>query len=391
MKKILILPSLVILFWFGAGRISSGADSDYMKYVRTDSAYVYKWNATDAAWVLSQVQFYQYSDGKVSELLTKDLTLGFNVERSVYSYNENGLIQSVSNYYYLDEWKNSTRVLYEYDLLGMTTSVRVQKWSGDVWIEDRLQQNYEYDVEDRLVAYESVYWRNNSWTLPTISDLSYNLLGKLEYHLATRPGGNIDYRIVYEYNDMGFMTQFYTQYPSGGGWSNWNLRTIQYNKCGRKTGQTNYTGEGPDWNPSTRTEWFTSFNKNLYPGKKVPVCHNGHTMWVSPEALESYLRRGDCLGECLDERETPPANGRDPLFTIFPNPATEMITIRFNPDLCCEQMRVELTDYSGKLVKTYPVNDTSDLIIERGKLKSGYYNIRLIIGKETYSQTFIFQ
>lgn len=377
---------------YGAADKYAAADNSYLNYVKTDSAYVYIWDMAASDWVLNQVQYHSYTDGRLTELLTRNYQTGTDAALSVYAYNSSGRNESSTNYYWAGTWVPSTRYLNEYDMLGRTSSVRLQKWVNGEWVEERLQQNYQYDVYNRLIGYETIYWRNNSWTLPTVSDLSYNEPGQLEYHLATRPGGNIDYRIVYEYNEMGLVTQFYTQYPSGAGWSNWNLRTIQYNDCGRKTGQTNYTGEGPDWFPSTRTVWFSSFDKNLFQGKKIAICHKGrNTLWISTAALEAHLRHGDCLGECLNEKENPPTIAGEPPFTFFPNPATEIITIRFNPDLCCEQMRVELTDFSGKLVKMYPVSDTSDLVIERGKLKSGYYSINLIIGKETYSQTFIFQ
>ncbi len=391
MKKFILFQLSVVMLLVSAGDIYAADDNAYLNYVKTDSAYVYRWDLTASDWVLYQVQYYSYTDGRMSELLTRNYQTGADAALSVYVYNSSGRSESSTNYSWAGAWVPATRYLNEYDMMGRTSSVRLQKWVNGEWVEERLQQNYVYDVHNRVIGYETIYWRNNAWTLPTVNEQYYNESGKLESVVATRPGGAIDFRIMYEYSDKGLMTQFYTQYPSGGGWSNWNLRTIQYDDCGRKTGQTNYSGEGPNWNPSTRTEWFSSFNKDLYPGKKIPVCHKGNTLWVSAQALDSYLRRGDCLGECLYEKNNPSDVAGEPPFVIFPNPATEMITIRFSPELCCEQMRIELTDFTGKVIKMYPVSDNSDLIIERGKLKSGYYNIRLIIGKETYSQTFIFE
>lgn len=391
MKKTILLQLSAMILLACTGEMCRAADNTYLNYVKTDSAYVYIWDLNSSDWVLNQVQYYSYTEGRLTELLTRNYQTGADAALSVYTYNSSNRSETATNYSWAGTWIPVTRYLFEYDLLGRTSSVRLQKWVNDEWIDDRLQQNYQYDAHNRLIGYEAIYWRSNAWTPPTVNEQYYNGLGQLENIVATRPGGNIDYRIIYEYSDKGLLSQFYTQYPSGGGWSNWNLRTIQYNDCGRKTGQTNYSGEGPDWNPSTKTEWFSSFDKDLYPDKKIPVCHKGNTIWVSPEALDAYLRKGYCLGECLYEKGNSSVIGGEPPFIVFPNPATEMITIRFSPDLCCEQMRVELTDFTGKLVKMYPASDNSDLIIERGKLESGYYNIRLIIGNEIYSQTFIFE
>jgi len=390
MNKVLILPSIILFLWFGAEKTSRGADNQYLKYVQVDSAYVYKWHVADSAWILSQVQLYHYTEGRLSELLTKDFTMGYNVTLTAYAYDEAVRLESATNYIYGDDWIPSTRELHEYNALGKTGSVRVQKWSGTDWVEDRLQQNYEYDAENKLIGYESIYWRRNAWTLPTVSVLLYNERGELESRIATRPDGNIDYRIIYEYDTSGRQTQFYTQYPAGSGWSNWNLRSFQYNTCGGKLSQIQYAGQGPYWVPSTKTEFFTSFNTDIFPGRKVPVCHNGHTIWVAAEAVPAHLKHGDCIGECSEEKDKSGVISERPPFSVYPNPARESVTVRFDDECICEGGRVDLTDRAGNLVKSYRIRDNSLLVIERGNLKAGQYYVRLG-GKTVYSLPVIFE
>ncbi len=391
MKKVILLQVIAVIILVAKAEITAAQDNAYLNFVKIDSAYVYRWDITDSDWRLNQIQYYGYTDGRITSLLTRNYETAADVALSEYVYDSSGRRESSTNYTWTGDWVPATRYLNEYDPLGRASSVRLQKWVNGEWAEERLQQNYLYDSGNLLLGYETIFWRNNSWTPPTVSELSYNSDGRLEYHLATRPGGNIDYRIIYEYDDMGLMTQFYTQYPAGEGWSNWNLRTVQYDGCGRKVGQTNYSGEGPDWYPSTRLVLYSSFDMSAYPGRKVPVCHNGHTIRVSVAAVPAHLRHGDCLGVCLHERQKPSSIAGEPPFTVFPNPATDRITVRFNAEADFGQKRVELTDFSGKLIRSYPVTDNTDLLIERGRLKSGYYNVRLITGSETFSQTVIFE
>lgn len=365
-------------------------DNTYKNYFVTDSAWLYRWNMTTSAWELSQVQYYSYSYGRLTELLTKNYQTGANAALSVYSYNSTGRNESSTNYTWTGTWNPSTRYLNEYDAQGRTVSLRLQKWINGEWGEERLQQNYIYDSSGRLTGYESIFWRNNAWTMPTVIELSYNPAGQLEYQLATRPGGNIDYRIVYEYNEKGLMTQFYTQYPYGEGWSNWNLRSFQYDPCGGRHSQEQYTGQGPDWIPSSRVVFFTSFNFEMFQGRKVPVCHNGHTIWIAVQAVPAHLRHGDCIGECTYERENQPGYDQKPVFTLYPNPANERFTVRFDDDLNCKSGRIDLTDFSGNLIKTYYVNDNSPLIIERGKLRPGNYFVSFT-GGATYTQAIILE
>jgi len=385
MKKIIMLPAIIILLWAAAGAVSRGQDYDLRKYLTTDSTYVYRWNLTLSEWELSQVQIYGYTGGKLTEILTKDAVTGNELARSVYTYNDIGKMDAATNYSFSGSWILSTRSLYEYDYLGRASSVRVQKWIEEAWTEDRLQQNYVYDMDNKLTGYETIYWRSGAWTMPTVSVLNYNDLGQLESRIATRPDGNIDYRIIYEYNDRGLQMQFYTQYPEGSGWSNWNLRTIQYNNCDGKASQIQYSGEGPDWIPSTKTVFFNSFDVVHYTGRKVPVCHNGHTIWIAVQAVPAHLRHGDCIGECVSERVMPAVKSDlTPPFTVYPNPAKERFTVRFQGDYESGDRRIELTDYYGNLIKAFTVRDNSDLVIERGRLMAGNYYVRLA-GNEIYS------
>ncbi|MBN2665245.1 MAG: T9SS type A sorting domain-containing protein [Bacteroidales bacterium] len=365
-------------------------DNTYKNYFITDSAWLYRWNITTSDWDLDQVQFYSYTNGRLTGLLTKNYQTGANVALSEYTYNSTGSSEASVNYTWAGSWSPSTRYLNEYDSQGRTVSVRLQKWVDGQWMEDRLQQNYRYDASGRLTGYESIFWRNSAWTLPTVIELSYNQLGQLEYHLATRPGGNIDYRMVYWYNEKGLLTRFYTQYPSGDGWSNWNLRSFQYNPCGGRSSQEQFTGEGPDWIPSTRTVFFTSFNFELFQGRKLPVCHKGHTIWIPVQAVPAHLAHGDCIGECTDERDKPYGNDQKSCFTLYPNPARERFTVRFADDCNCSEVRIVLNDFSGNLVRSYFVNDNSPLIIERGNLKSGHYFVGMV-GHETFSQAIILE
>jgi hypothetical protein len=391
MKNIIIMPAVILLLWTGAGIISNGQEFDYGKYIGTDSALVYKWSLTLSDWEPSQVQLYGYTDGKLTEILTKDFATGNKLARSVYAYNDLGRMESATNYSFSGSWILSTRALYEYDYIGRASLVRVQKWTDGAWSEDRLQQNYVYDLNDKLTGYETIYWRSGAWTMPTVSVLNYNDPGKLESRIATRPDGNIDYRIIYEYNDRGVQTQFYTQYPAGSGWSNWNLRTFEYNNCGRKSAQVQYSGEGPDWIPYTRTEFFESFREELYPYRKIAICHNGHTIRVAVQAVDAHLRHGDCIGECLDEQEKRgPEQFRNPPFSVFPNPAKERFTVRFDRNDECNVNTIELADFNGRIVKTWTVRENSDLVIERGKLNPGYYYIRLK-GDQVFSQLVVFE
>jgi hypothetical protein len=77
-------------------------------------------------------------------------------------------------------------------------------------------------------------------------------------------------------------------------------------------------------------------------------------------------------------------------FYVYPNPAREMITIKFDKDLSNEIKRIDLIDFYGKTVRSFNVRNNSDFTIYRGDLMSGKYYVRML-GKEFFSQVVIFE
>ena len=79
-------------------------------------------------------------------------------------------------------------------------------------------------------------------------------------------------------------------------------------------------------------EWVYVGEKSLllfvYPGRKVTLCHNGHSISVAPQAVRAHLAHGDSLGPCMDEGRTgggqtdKVVNEEVKYAKVFPNPAS---------------------------------------------------------------------
>lgn len=392
MKKSIIF--LLILF---PTLLNAREDWDYKNYFRSDSAYNYSWDASLNKWILNSSQVYNYnSERKLNSVIVKSLPARTNLSKSEYEYDGNGLLANQTFFTWNNSWIPYSRNLISYDENGQTYEIIVQVLKGNEWSNNRWQKNYKYDLEGKLTEFQMIYWINNAWSLPTTDYSTYDETGKLIKRQAIYPNGNTDYQILYNYDENGLRSETYAQYPSGTGWINWWMNNYQYDNCGRQTTTIQYKGVLTDWILQSKTVSFNSFNIESFLGKKMPVCHNGHTIYISKNALKAHLAHGDCIGECTVEKEQ---GRRDfekekeherPPFTIYPNPATEKITVKFDNDECVGSKRVELTDFYGKLIKSYNIKDNSDLTIYRNNLLSGKYCIRLI-GEEVYSTVVIFQ
>ena len=170
----------------------------------------------------------------------------------------------------------------------------------------------------------------------------------------------------------------------------------QYDDCGFKISQVQYAGLGNDWVPNTKTVNYSYFKPELYPYPKVPVCHYGNTMYVIKKVLKRHLAHGDCLGACPETEGSQPAlkeamidmNSEIP-FTIYPNPASDRITVLrngYDPGI----WRVDILDINGNLLRSETVSDSGEVTIERGSLVSGQYIVK-IQGEQTYNLIVVFK
>ena len=82
---------------------------------------------------------------------------------------------------------------------------------------------------------------------------------------------------------------------------------------------------------------------------------------------------------------------KDRKLTIYPNPASEKATIEFNV-LNHGEATIHITDLIGKNVSTQKIRVTKGLnnaFINVSTLPSGTYIIKVISGKQTFTNKFI--
>ena len=77
----------------------------------------------------------------------------------------------------------------------------------------------------------------------------------------------------------------------------------------------------------------------------------------------------------------------DELLTVFPNPASDYLTIDFKGDFSKLNV-VEIRSVLGQLVKTQIISKDQLKTINISDLSSGIYIVRLMIGEKTYNRKF---
>jgi hypothetical protein len=390
-----LMAALALVCFLPIAEVTA-ADPDIIKSIKTDSTHVYSWSGTESVWIPNSVQLYTYNAGRVIRILTLNYTTRSEQSKTEYSYNAAGLADTVTNYSFNNGWTALTRNVIFYDLQERVSEIWIQKQINGTWSDDRKQMNYVYDDDDRQLEFQSIYWRNNAWTLPSTDYSFYDEQGKLIKREAFYLDGHMDYQVICTYNESVLLSEMYAQYPSGTGWLNWWLVNYQYDNCGFKISQVQYAGSGTVWLPNTKVVNYSYFKPELYPYPNVPVCHNGNTMYVIKKVLKRHLAHGDCLGTCPETKKsqadqkgvTNDIPSKVP-FTVYPNPASDRITVVRN-GYDTGISKVDIMDINGNLLRIETISDSGEVTIERGGLISGQYILR-IHGEQIYNLIVVFK
>jgi len=398
MKRIYLLAFACLLGLSLSGQKGKG-ELIYEPVLKTDRIIEYAWDTEKSEWALkNSIKYsYTYENGETRTVTTSDYFTGIPVSQIIYSYTVDKVLQeTLFQNWVSGEWESTRREFWFTNDEGLTVEMIIQLLENGSWVNRKRYADYQYDNR-RLIQYTQQNWSRGEWVNSYYDAYYYDEIGRLVSRQTTGINDIPKTRWLY-FTGENNQRQSSTIYGwTNGVWVEVSRRLFEYNQCGKKTADVFQLYKDGNWINSTRQEYIYSLSaENLKPGMKVPVCHNGNTIYISVNALKAHLAHGDCIGECTVEKEPGKHGFEDkgkqekPPFTIYPNPAREKITIKFDTDESEDLKRVELTDFYGKLLKSFNIKGNSDLTIYREKLLGGKYYVRLI-GKEVYSAVVIFE
>jgi hypothetical protein len=129
--------------------------------------------------------------------------------------------------------------------------------------------------------------------------------------------------------------------------------------------------------------------------KKVSVCHNGHTICISENALQAHLDHGDVCGPCITQSATASeeigAPNAAPVMlekagAVYPNPTLGIFNVAI-PASPFSDIQILISDFSGKTIdrRTVKANSQQQVItFDYSQKSKGIYFIK-VIGKTTAS------
>ena len=368
-------------------------------FMKVDKIIESVWDVEKADWLIkNNISYnYTYENGEVVDIITVDYFTGIPVNRLTHYYSpEKILLKSVYQNWVTGNWINNRRDLWFINEDELVFEELIQFWQDDTWTNSIRYTDYQYDYR-LLIHYIYQKWINGQWIDSSNDWWSYDENGNLVLRQTIGVNNIPMFKYVYEVNGNNLRTSLTIYIWNSNSWLENTRRVYEYDQCRKINAVVYQVYENGIWANLTKQKYFYSFNNiNLKSGYKVPICHNGHTIYVSPNAIKAHLAHGDCIGECIDEKEIGErdfkniGNLKEFPFKIYPNPANDKVIIKIDDNECRGPMKVELTDFYGKLIKSFNIYNNSELTIYRNNLISGKYYIKLI-GEEVFSAVVIFE
>ncbi|MBN2863138.1 MAG: T9SS type A sorting domain-containing protein [Bacteroidales bacterium] len=364
-----------------------------------DSLYAFTHDTINDTWKLVTIRHYDSSEGKYNRILYLDAKTRNPIRKWDYSYDERGNRNlEISSTWINNSWLVTFKKESDFDPDNRKLSELRQNLKSNTWIF-REYYYYEY-AGDRL---DKVHYQ--------IKDAN-GILYDRDFSVYVYSGDQLIEVIGYDGLTGAIKTADLNYYDT---------KTGRLSEVISYTYEQDQTGEG-FFIPVKRIQFiYDEFNlmreelfqemkdgdwvsyqkyivyRKLYTSKKVLLCHNGHTICVSVNALKAHLDHGDKFGSCASDtildRRNPGSENNNLIkapFTIFPNPARDILTVRFDNSINHGICRIILADTYGKPLRTYDTEDKGEIIINRGNLKHGQYFLRFT-GKGEYSAVIIFR
>ena len=356
------------------------AEAQDLFWLVQDSAYSYVYDDQSAVWNFSGAVYYYGEPGFLDSTITTGND-GNPVSKSVYQYQSGAITGVMTMQFTGSDWINSQQQVFLYDNDKLVERI-VTRWVAENW-QNLNRFTYSYDQDNFLKVYDREIWSNGMWTEYSADSLFYDESGKIILRSARLK--SIDKyitRTIYSYNSSGRKSAQVRQDWINGQWVNINRSLYYYNSCGTQTiSETEKWSDG-SWQPNSRSEIF--YHYEISPDvTRVPVCNRGNTRYVSVNALDGFLSRGACLGECLEEKaDTKIASARDEIesrpmpFIVYPNPARNMVTVKMASEEC-PATEIVLLDFSGRVLQNINPGSRTEIPIDLTILKHGNYILKV--------------
>ena len=338
------------------------------------------WNSDTQAWNDTSTYYNYNEEGVLVNLIYK--TWDFSHNKFTNGFRRIYIMVADSFYYVLNDyaldvntngWYLSYHEKHYFDQNNIDTMVLQQTWSSDYGWHNIAKYYYTYD-NDLLTSTRTMVWDNylEQWVNQRLGQYSYNDAGDMDSLLmqswdSESESWENSEKYSYYYNDSGSIDSTVTVEWNNEQalWENYSRTIISYDDNGRATLQVNQL-----WDDDTQ-QWI-NWSRSIkdYNEQGITTTYT-YQSWNSVNENWKNNAKNDFFWSEIEvhgiDEET--AN----VITIYPNPASETITILAPESLLSNN--VKIFTISGQLVKSKLING-STTTINIDDIPSGVYFVK---------------
>ncbi len=307
------------------------------------------------------------------------------------TFDDEGMLDMVQHFTAEEgEWVNNMRLYYDWYETGLFKEGYFQKWTDSCWVNET-KDMLTYDDYGNQLSYLRMNWTDSVWENHYLTSYTRDGAGKLikEVHQTWQGEWKNSFQDLYQYGLYGNIAENVSQqwvsdrwqntskytysFDSNGDqterlfqkwtedeWRNFSRSLITYDNYGNRTLDNYYVWHDSLWQENVKTEFAYDYEAGKILGQCFAFAGTG---WI-PESgslkivlfdQEIYkdpgysieLYYGEYTSGMEENSEMP-----EKLFTVFPNPASDWIYLKIGPLSMPEDLRIKISDQSGRTVKS---------------------------------------
>ncbi len=398
MRNIILIPGFLLISFTGLGQHSRDCKPEMIQ--KLDSVVNYLKESDTEQYTPLDVFIYQFDrNDHYTEIERLSLPSRTPVNRQNYFFDSDGR----KSYYILQYWDgtgyfDNNRSDYYYDESGRLSREVFSGFTAEGVREPYQQHFYNYDDQGVTLTYlRQMKDVSGDWYDFSYKNYIYNEAGQLIERNEQRIADDVIFWAeTFTYGASGRTStrvRLTLKYNPATGTSelvNLNKQIYSYDIFGEMSAYHVETWINGVWVLTGKSVYYRSFLK----GRKVAVCHNGHTLMLPPPAVVAHLRHGDYLGCCEcqwnpghHQENRPGKKDQDFSIVVFPNPATSEITV-YLPDVPGKPVALTLHSKNGSLVLRKKMSGQSETY-NVSHLLPGSYLLTVESGSGTITKTVI--
>ncbi|MCF8387079.1 MAG: T9SS type A sorting domain-containing protein [Bacteroidales bacterium] len=324
-------------------------------------------------WVYLYDNHYTYDENANLVLYEQ---LGFHVDhweymhKEDYSYNSMNLLDSLNNYYYIEEdsvWRHNNYEKYHYDENANMTE-KLKYSSPDSGWKAFVKRKYDYDSSDQLISEKYLHNSDTMWININRRDYEYDGSGNIITMLKFLGEDTLwHYGMKYEMNYDEFNNKSseyrYVFDNSDSSWNYEHFNDYYHDYVNNFSSVSSYLWDDGEW--ISFSDFDLNFNLFGYLIVQHAIAHYA-------ECNYSGLLAGNYMEKAH----------QNSFLKLYPNPAQNHAYLNLNPVVSNGRILIELFDLQGRRIKqiqNVKISPNSEEIkIDLSGLNSGVILVRLV-------------